>query len=545
MANYTWKNAVGGDWSLASNWTTTGTLDYPGPTDQTFVTLASGTIAATGMMFGATSFNAPNATLAWRPNAAATIADLEDSFTLTSGTITLGTDNFNFGDVGSGNTWNINGAGTLIDNATVILDQTKLNIGSSSQVIAFNPTLSIGGQFTVTGGTAIAFAGPVSIGATGKLDIESDGSAVLSTASTLSNAGSLLIGNAATLEIKNSFTNTGTTTVTGFGSVLLIDPSIPVSDTGTITLADQAQLTVTSLSAPSGTIKFADASATIVNITSRNPAAGFTARISGFQPGNTINFSGFAYDATQTTMSLSGNTLTVKENAQTIGTLIFDNTANLHFALGSDSSFALPNSASGILLTTTACFAPGTGITTTKGRIAIEDITVGTEIDTKSGRRHVIWTGKRSVDLTRHPTPHDVMPIRIRAGAFAKGHPSQDLILSPEHAIYTDLIPTGALIPIRHLLNGYSIRQETRASITWHHLELDQHDIVQAENLPVETYLDTGNRHDFEGNGPTAMAPLFLGSDHAMLPPCAPILRQGPIVELVRQSIALALQEAA
>jgi hypothetical protein len=63
----------------------------------------------------------------------------------------------------------------------------------------------------------------------------------------------------------------------------------------------------------------------------------------------------------------------------------------------------------------------------------------------------------------------------------------------------------GALVPVRYLINGVSIVQEARESVTYWHVELDRHDVILAEDLPCESFLDTGNRCAFE-NAPGAVA---------------------------------------
>jgi hypothetical protein len=66
------------------------------------------------------------------------------------------------------------------------------------------------------------------------------------------------------------------------------------------------------------------------------------------------------------------------------------------------------------------------------------------------------------------------------------------------------------LVPGRLLVNGTSIqRDETRRRVTYYHIELETHDILLAEDLPVESYLETGNRGMFENAG----APLLLHPD--------------------------------
>jgi collagen type I alpha len=73
------------------------------------------------------------------------------------------------------------------------------------------------------------------------------------------------------------------------------------------------------------------------------------------------------------------------------------------------------------------------------------------------------------------------------------------------HAIYVD----DVLIPAKHLLNGTTIRQEWRWRVVYHHVELERHDVVLAEGLPTETYLDTGDRAKFSGAPMVVLHPDF------------------------------------
>jgi hypothetical protein len=59
----------------------------------------------------------------------------------------------------------------------------------------------------------------------------------------------------------------------------------------------------------------------------------------------------------------------------------------------------------------------------------------------------------------------------------------------------------GVLIPIRYLVNGRTIAQEKVDAVTYYHVELPRHDVVLADGLPCESYLDTGNRGAFAEAG--------------------------------------------
>ncbi|HET6183320.1 MAG TPA: Hint domain-containing protein [Acetobacteraceae bacterium] len=156
------------------------------------------------------------------------------------------------------------------------------------------------------------------------------------------------------------------------------------------------------------------------------------------------------------------------------------------------------------------CYAAGTRLAAAAGAVAVEDLRPGDLVAVlEEGavvQRPVRWVGRRRIDLAAHPEPRLVLPIRIRAGAFADGMPQRDLLVSPDHAIYVD----GALIAARQLVNGTSIVQEQGlASVEYFHVELDRHAILLAEGLPAESYLDTGNRGFFAN----AEAPLVLHPD--------------------------------
>jgi len=156
-------------------------------------------------------------------------------------------------------------------------------------------------------------------------------------------------------------------------------------------------------------------------------------------------------------------------------------------------------SAVGVATLEIACFLAGTRIATSRGEAAVEALREGDLVRTASGAlRPVRWIGHRRIDLARHPDPPSVQPIRIRAGAFADGVPHRDLLVSPDHAIFVG----GVLIPVRLLRNDATIRSDaSAASVRYFHVELDAHDILLAEGLPAESYLDTGNRVMFANAG--------------------------------------------
>ena len=100
--------------------------------------------------------------------------------------------------------------------------------------------------------------------------------------------------------------------------------------------------------------------------------------------------------------------------------------------------------------------------------------------------RRVRWLGHRRIDCRRWPRPEQAWPVRVRAGTFGDLSPLRDLLLSPDHAVFVN----DVLIPIRHLINGSTIAQVPVDRVTYHHIELAEHDVLLAEGLPAESFLD-------------------------------------------------------
>ena len=61
----------------------------------------------------------------------------------------------------------------------------------------------------------------------------------------------------------------------------------------------------------------------------------------------------------------------------------------------------------------------------------------------------------------------------------------------------------GILVPVNLLTNGTSIVQVKRDRVTYYHVELPEHAVILAEGLTVESYLDVGDRVNFEQCGET------------------------------------------
>ncbi|EBA03427.1 hypothetical protein RB2150_02189 [Rhodobacteraceae bacterium HTCC2150] len=148
------------------------------------------------------------------------------------------------------------------------------------------------------------------------------------------------------------------------------------------------------------------------------------------------------------------------------------------------------------------CFTAGTQIATAQGNALVEDIVAGDVIKTADGKMATVkWVGVQNVN-TRLTDPKKVNPIRICAGALGNGLPLRDLELSQDHTIAID----GVLINAGALVNGttiYQIAQMPTDGFTYYHIETEAHELLLAEGVAAETFIDYAGRDSFE-NGDEA-----------------------------------------
>jgi len=251
--------------------------------------------------------------------------------------------------------------------------------------------------------------------------------------------------------------------------------------------------------------------------------------ISGFQAGDSIDLIGATFTPGADSVQFVGGVLTVSDPGTTI--------ASLHLA-GSYTAgeFQLAGDGAGgtdILTTDVPCFLAGTRIRTPDGEVPVEALRVGDPVLTASGEvRPIVWIGQRRIACHRHPRPHKVLPVRIAAGAFGTGLPRRDLLLSPDHAVYAE----GVLIPVKHLVNAITVRQETPAAAHYFHIELPAHEVLLADGLAVESYLDGGNRAEFaSGAQPITLHPDFASPRGSS--PCVPLCVSGGTLAEVKRTL--------
>jgi hypothetical protein len=143
----------------------------------------------------------------------------------------------------------------------------------------------------------------------------------------------------------------------------------------------------------------------------------------------------------------------------------------------------------------TICFMPGTAIATPTGAVAVETLSIGDLVLTSDGRAAPVrWIGRQTVstlfaDETR-------LPVRITAGALGDNLPVRDLLVSNDHALLVE----GVLVQAGALINGSTIVRERNVPpvFTYYHVELDDHSLILAENVPAETFVDNVERYAFD-----------------------------------------------
>ena len=178
------------------------------------------------------------------------------------------------------------------------------------------------------------------------------------------------------------------------------------------------------------------------------------------------------------------------------------------------------------------CFAAGTKIQALHADIAVEDLKIGDHLKTRnSGLQKIKWIGRRDYEGRFIAGNKDILPVCIKRHAIAWNIPARDLWVSPGHAVCID----GALIHAFRLVNGVSIIQAAHVDrLSYFHIEMENHEVIFAENCPAETFMDETFRRQFQ-NAHEYRA-LYPGQT-APRAPCLPQLQGGFALQDIRQRL--------
>jgi len=139
------------------------------------------------------------------------------------------------------------------------------------------------------------------------------------------------------------------------------------------------------------------------------------------------------------------------------------------------------------------CFAEGTAIETLQGPKAVEGLAIGDAVMTKDkGPRAIRWIGRRTVAAVGA-----FAPVRIAKGALGTGLPKRDLVVSQQHRVLIVSKIAERIGGTREILvaakklvgrPGITLVEDLH-EVTYHHILLDEHEIIFAEGAATESLL--------------------------------------------------------
>lgn len=140
-------------------------------------------------------------------------------------------------------------------------------------------------------------------------------------------------------------------------------------------------------------------------------------------------------------------------------------------------------------------------IDTARGPVLARDIRVGDRLVTRDhGLQPVRWVGISTVIYSedgQDPDPEEprAAPVRIRAGAFGTNPEAGNLVLAPGHRVLmrhplNELLfaTEEAMAAAGDLTRFDGVDAVPRSVGRWTHLLLDQHEMIQANGLWVESF---------------------------------------------------------
>jgi len=325
--------------------------------------------------------------------------------------------------------------------------------------------------------------------------VDADASWMFSGANTIEAGSTLTELNGATLTVAGTLVNDGT---------IIIDFSTltagGLTGTGSAAINADSTLEVQGTVAGAETLMFAGNGA-YLHLDNPSSIAG---SVTNFAPGETIDLEGI----NPSSVSYSD------------GVLNFDG-GSFALSLANPGTVTASASSDGTALSASAlCFCANTLISTPSGERPVQQLAAGGVVTTHRGvARRIVWIGVGKV-VAAPGRRNAATPVIVCQGALADNVPNRDLRVTKGHSFYID----DVLIPVEFLVNHRSILWDDNAQeVELYHIELEEHDVLLANGAPAESYRDDGNRWLFRNaNSGWGLPPL---------PPCAPVLTGGPLVD--------------
>lgn len=142
-----------------------------------------------------------------------------------------------------------------------------------------------------------------------------------------------------------------------------------------------------------------------------------------------------------------------------------------------------------------AAFARGALVSTTRGPVAVEDLSPGDAVTTVAGgAMPVVWIG--SATFRPDLSGEGVALTRVMADAFGLGRPLADLVMGPgarllsrPRQLRARLGADGVLTPVHAMADGvHAIRMVSRQPVTFYHLALRRHAMIVVNGLETESF---------------------------------------------------------
>jgi hypothetical protein len=146
----------------------------------------------------------------------------------------------------------------------------------------------------------------------------------------------------------------------------------------------------------------------------------------------------------------------------------------------------------GVLYSQFACFTLGTSIKTAEGDRSIEQLSIGSLVQTRdNGLQPIRWIGQRCV-----PAIGSMAPISFRKGTLGA---VRDTLVSPNHRMLVTGEATQLLLGVdeafvaaKHLINGQTILRRPNGLVFYIHIMFDRHEVICGDGVWSESFFADG-----------------------------------------------------